>query len=212
MVLRLADTSPRIRAITCSLFLYLGISGCDALPDVNEGDIIFHTSRSTQSLAVQQATNSRYSHMGIILFREGKPTVFEASARVKYTPLNEWIARGTDGRYVLKRLKTAQQALTPDALEKLRKTADTFAGKPYDLTFEWSDERIYCSELVWKIYDRALGIRIGELQKIREFNLDAPAVKQKIKERYGDKIPLEETVISPQAMFESPLLIIAAEQ
>ncbi|MCL2161246.1 MAG: YiiX family permuted papain-like enzyme [Betaproteobacteria bacterium] len=211
MALRPANTTtPWIRAITCFFFLSFGIGNSDAQPDVKEGDIIFHTSRSAQSLAVQQATNSRYSHMGIILFRKGKPTVFEASATVRYTPLKEWIARGTNGRYVLKRLKTPQ--LTADALKKLRKTADTFAGKPYDLTFEWSDERIYCSELVWKIYDRALGIRIGERQKIREFNLDAPAVRQKIKERYGNRIPMEETVISPQAMFDSPLLITVAER
>jgi hypothetical protein len=182
------------------------------LPRVNEGDIIFQTSRSAQSQAIQQATASRYSHMGLILFRLGKPCVFEAAATVHYTPLAEWIARGIGDHYVVKRLKTAQQTLTPDALKKLRKTAETFVGKPYDLTFAWTDERIYCSELVWKIYDRALGIRIGKLQKIREFNLKAPAVKQKIRERYGNRIPLEETVIAPQAMFDSPLVTVVAEQ
>jgi hypothetical protein len=195
------------------LLACLGASAyAHALPKVSEGDIIFHTSRSAQSQAVQQATGSRYSHMGIILFRKGKPWVFEASATVKYTPLTEWIARGTHKHYVVKRLKTARQTLTPKALEKLRKTARAFVGKPYDLTFGWSDERMYCSELVWKIYDRALGIRVGHLQKIKEFNLDAPAVKQKIRERYGDKVPLEETVISPQAMFDSPLLRVVAEK
>jgi len=184
-----------------------------ALPAVSEGDIIFHTSRSAQSQAIQQATGSRYSHMGLILFRQGKPYVFEAVATVKYTPLAEWIARGEGGHYVVKRLKTAQRTLTPEAVEKLRQTAATFVGKPYDLVFAWSDERIYCSELVWKIYDRALGIRIGDLQRLREFNLDAPAVKQKIRERYGDKkLPLDESVITPQAMFASPLLAVVAEQ
>ena len=191
------------------LFLVcLGGGFAHALPPVKEGDIIFHTSRSEQSQAIQQATGSPYTHMGIILFRQGKPYVFEASATVRYTPLDKWIASGIDGRYVVKRLKTARQILTPDALKKLRETADAFTGKPYDLTFEWSDERIYCSELVWKIYDRALGVRIGKLQKIRDFNLDAPAVKEKIQERYSNGAPLEEIVISPQAMFESPLLMV----
>jgi len=191
----------------------LGVVGCTpALPAVNEGDVIFQTSRSAQSQAIQQATGSRYSHMGIILFRDDKPQVFEAAATVKYTPLTQWIARGEGGHYVVKRLRDAPPILTPEALEKLHHAADTFVGKPYDLTFEWSDERIYCSELVWKMYDRALGIQIGKLQKIREFNLDAPAVKQKLRERYGDKVPLDETVISPQAMFESPLLITVAER
>ncbi|MCL2789930.1 MAG: YiiX family permuted papain-like enzyme [Desulfobulbus sp.] len=211
---RLFHQFVRIGLISCVLFLAcLSASGCtDGLPTVNEGDLIFHTSRSAQSQAIQQATGSRYSHMGLILFRRGKPYVLEAASTVQYTPLAEWIARGAGGHYVVKRLKTAPQTLTPDALEKLRQTADTFVDKPYDLTFEWTDDRLYCSELVWKIYDRALGIQIGKLQKIREFNLDAPAVKQKLRERYGNKIPLEETVIAPQAMFESPLLTVVAER
>jgi len=180
-----------------------------AKPTLQEGDIVFHASRSAQSQAIQQATRSRYSHMGLILFRQGKPYVLEAVSTVKYTPLHTWVARGEGGHYVAKRLKTAQQTLTPEALEKLREIAHSFVGKPYDLTFEWTDERLYCSELVWKIYERALGIRIGKLQKISEFNLEAPVVLQKIRERYGNHshLPLEETVISPQAMFESPLLL-----
>jgi uncharacterized protein YycO len=204
--------SARTGLLSCFLACFSLIGCAKAQPAVNEGDIIFHTSRSAQSQAVQQATGSRYSHMGLVLFRQGKPTVFEASSTVKYTPLAEWIARGTGGHYVVKRLKTAQQTLTPEALEKLNKVATTFVGKSYDLTFEWTDDRIYCSELVWKIYDRALGLQIGALQKIREFNLDTPAVKQKIQERYGNQVPMDETVISPQAMFESPLLTVVAER
>jgi hypothetical protein len=70
-----------------------------------DGDIIFHTSRSAQSVAIQRATHSRYSHVGIIFIREGQPHVFEAIATVRYTPLAKWTARGADSRYVVKRLK-----------------------------------------------------------------------------------------------------------
>lgn len=177
------------------------------LPRVQEGDIIFHTSRSAQSLAIQQATGSRYSHMGIILLRDGKPYVFEAVATVKFTPLAAWIDRGEKKHFVVKRLKNAEQILTAPMQSRLRQQALRFAGKPYDSLFSWSDEKLYCSELVWKIYDRALGIHIGKLQKVREFNFSAPAVQQKLRERYGTRIPWNESVISPGAMFESPKLV-----
>src|SRR5688572_15846444 len=162
-----------------------------SLPAVRDGDVIFHTSQSSQSIAIQRATHSPYSHMGIIFVRAGKPYVFEASSTVKYTPLNEWIARGKDARYVLKRLRTP---LTDLQVTKLRKAAKPFEGQAYDLTFEWSDTKIYCSELVWKIYDRALGVELGELQKLREFDLSDAAVRTKMKQRYGDKIPLDSPV------------------
>ncbi|HNT51043.1 MAG TPA: YiiX/YebB-like N1pC/P60 family cysteine hydrolase, partial [Cyclobacteriaceae bacterium] len=85
-------------------------------------------------------------------------------------------------------------------------------GKNYDLYFEWSDDRMYCSELVWKIYFEATGISIGSLQKLNEFNLTNSVVKQKLKERYGNKIPLHEKVISPECMFNSAVLVTVLEK
>ena len=89
---------------------------------------------------------------------------------------------------------------------------ESFKGKPYDIYFEWSDDRIYCSELVWKIYHECAGVDIGELEKLSSFNLDEPAVKQKLKERYGNDIPMDEQVISPASIFESDLLMIVVER
>jgi Permuted papain-like amidase enzyme, YaeF/YiiX, C92 family len=109
------------------------------------GDLIFQTSLSSQSQAIQAATHSKYSHCGILYIENGKYFVFEAVQPVKMTPLANWIARGEDGHYVIKRLKDAERILTPEVL-------------------------------------------------------------QKMKERYGNKIPLEETVISPAAIFESNVL------
>ena len=194
---------PRFALLACLVFTV--VTACShTLPPVKDGDIVFQTSRSSQSLAVRHATHSRYSHMGIVFIRHGQPDVFEASATVHYTPLAKWIARGVHGKVVIKRLR---QGLTTAQVRRLRAVARRFSGKPYDLTFEWSDSRIYCSELVWKIYDRALGVRIGKLQKLREFDLSDPAVRTKIKERYGDAVPMDETVISPAAMYISPLLV-----
>jgi hypothetical protein len=179
---------------------------------VHDGDLIFQTSRSAQSHAVQQATGSPYSHMGLVFVRDGEPYVLEASATVRYTPLARWIMGGVGHHFVVKRLIDADRILTLAAMDKVKQSAATFVGHPYDLTFEWSDERIYCSELVWKIYDRSLGIQIGTLQQIKDFNLSDPVVAALMKQRYGAAVPLAETVISPVAMFNSPLLAEVTSQ
>jgi len=175
--------------------------------ELKDGDLIFQTSRSSQSKAIQLATNSQYSHCGIV-FKEGNSFyVFEAVQPVKRTPLAEWIARGEKGEYVVKRLKNAEQTLTPDVIQKMKEIGKGFYGKNYDLAFEWTDEKIYCSELIWKIYQRATGIEIGNLEQLGDFDLSSKVVKQKIKERYGEKIPLDELVISPASLFESDKLV-----
>jgi uncharacterized protein YycO len=175
--------------------------------EIKNGDLIFQTSLSPQSKAIQLATKSKYSHCGLIYKDGNNFYVFEAVQPVKRTPLDKWIARGQDGKYVIKRLKNADQVLTPTTLTKMKQVGDQFKGKNYDLTFEWSDNKIYCSELIWKIYQRATGIEIGKLEKLSDFDLTNEAVKKIMKERYGDNIPAEEIVISPASIFDSELLM-----
>jgi uncharacterized protein YycO len=201
-----------MRSIYLLLLLVAGCSAKASLPAVEDGDVIFQTSRSSQSLAIQRATGSPLSHMGMIFVRDGRPYVLEASKTVRYTPLDKWIERGVGGHYEVQRLRDATSVLTSKKRAELLRVAEAFIGRPYDLTFDWSDDRMYCSELVWKVYDRALGIQIGTLQKVRDFNLADPTVKAKMQERYGSNVPLDAPVISPVAMERSPLLVMVAKQ
>lgn len=169
------------------------------------GDIIFHTSTSNQSFAIQEATQSPYSHVGLIENLEGKLFVLEAVQPVKRTALDEWISRGEDSKYVIKRLGNIDYLKTEKGKEHWKQLVDLYLGKPYDIYFQWSDDRIYCSELVWKMYNQLLGIEIGALQKLNE--LKWQLAEAQLVERYGDNIPWEEKIISPQAIFESPHLI-----
>lgn len=171
-----------------------------------EGDILFQTSRSAQSVAIQKATHSPYSHVGIVLFRDGAPYVFEAVQPVKFTRLKAWIKRGKEGRFVAKRTR---KPLSPAAVASMHRLAARYAGRPYDLTFEWSNKRMYCSELVWKLY-RGAGITLTPLSRLGSFDLGDAVVKKIMKQRYGDRVPLDEPVIAPSALFDSPLLVTVA--
>lgn len=198
--------------ILFSILLVISIFSCNKVAldaDVNRlqnGDIIFQTSTSAQSKAIQLATHSKYSHCGLI-YKDigGHYFVLEAIQPVTKTPLLKWIARGKDAHFVVKRLKDTS-ALTPKALRKMKDVGTEMIGRNYDLYFEWSNDRIYCSELIWKIYKQGTGLEIGHLQKLKDFDLHQLAVKQKLIERYGKNIPKEEKVISPSAIFYSNLL------
>ncbi|MEO0468095.1 MAG: YiiX family permuted papain-like enzyme [Bacteroidota bacterium] len=179
---------------------------------LQQGDMIFHTSTSSQSQALQLATHSPYSHMGILFQEKGKWFVFEAVQPVKMTALDRWIKRGKDQHYVVKRHRDAEEILTDSVLGEMKQLGKAFAGKNYDLAFGWSDEQVYCSELVWKLYQRAAGIEIGRLANLKDFDLTSPLVNTKLQERYGENLPLEEIVISPAAMFnDSDLITVCAQ-
>jgi len=176
-------------------------------PQLRDGDLIFHTSLSAQSRAIQLATHSPHSHCGILYRVAEKWQVFEAVQPVKLTPLADWVARGQGSHFVTKRLRDANAALTPAAVVRLKAAGQPLLGHAYDLYFGWSDDRIYCSELIWKVYERGLGRRLGQLQQLRDFDLSNPAVQAKLRERYGRNLPLGETVISPVSIFNSPELV-----
>ncbi|QJB31351.1 YiiX family permuted papain-like enzyme [Chitinophaga oryzae] len=176
------------------------------------GDVIFQESMSDLSTAIKEATHSKYSHCGIILPKDGQLYVYEALQPVRYTPLQQWINRGRKGHYVIKRLKDADSVVTAATVRKMIDAGKKYNGKNYDFYFGWSDERIYCSELVWKIYRETTGLELGKLEQLKDFDLSSPAVKEQMKQIYGNNIPLSEQIISPVSMFNSPLLTTVEEK
>jgi uncharacterized protein YycO len=173
---------------------------------LKDGDIIFQTSQSPQCEAVRIATNSKFSHCGIIYNINGNWFVFEAVQPVKLTRFEEWIQHGKDNKYVVKRLKNADKVLTTEVLQKMKDYSQQFNGKQYDAYFEWTDTRIYCSELIWKIYKNAAGIELSKLRELKDFNLTDARVQKILKERYGTEIPLEEKVVAPADLADSNVL------
>ena len=164
--------------------------------------------------------------MGIILRHDDTLMVYEAVGPVKFTSISDWIDRDPGEHFVVKRLKNAENILTKENLEKLERVAACDAGGNARCEHHQRDgdhpdlwhERHRClrhgdrAELVWKIYDRALGIEVGGLRKMKDFDLSSREVQMKLEERYPNGVPLEETVISPQDVFQSDALATVYSQ
>lgn len=172
---------------------------------LKNGDIVFIVNPSGQGKAIQLATKSKYTHVGIVLIENGKTMIYHAVEPVSKNTFDEFVGMSADGKYYIKRLKD-QSKLTQDVISKMLTEAKSQLGIHYDLGFSWNDDELYCSEFVWKLYNHALGIDVGKLRPLKEFDLTHPAVKQKLTERYGKNIPLNENMISPGDMYESELL------
>ena len=181
------------------------------ITDLKDGDLIFQTSQSSQCKAVRIATNSKFSHCGIVYKINNEYFVYEAVQPVKLTKLEQWITHGKDNKYLVKRLKNRDAVLGVYALQKMKDYGNKFLNKNYDLYFEWSDDKIYCSELLWKIYKDGAGIELCKLEKLKSFNLKNPTVQVILKERYGNNIPMEEAVVAPCQIVDSKILEIVID-
>ena len=157
---------------------------------------------------VHALTGSRWTHMGVIFNEPQGAVVLEAVSPVKKTALQPWIARGRDKRYVVKRLRDADSKLSPDVIDKLRKLGDTWLGRPYDLRFRWDDQSLYCSELAYKLLDRAAGVRVGKLQRADEMNLADERVQRALRKRFANaSFDPAETIVTPDSMFNDDQLL-----
>ena len=172
--------------------------------DFREGDIVFSSSEAGQGEAIIAATASPFTHCGIVFVKDGRLMVLEAVQPVRASTLEDFIARGKPEAFAALRLKTA---LTPEAYQKARVWAEAQIGRDYDVRFGWDDKKLYCSELVWKVYQHA-GVELCPPRKFRDYDLQRPAVKRIIEQRYGgmDKLPLDEKVVAPSDLAASPLL------
>jgi len=193
--------------ITFSVLFFVFSSCSQVDKKFQDGDIFFQPSFSQQSKAVEIATNSPYSHCGILFYENGKPYVYEAIQPVGKKTLEDWIASGINGEYVVKRL-IDKSKLTKENIQLMKKYALSQFGKNYDAVFNRSDKEMYCSELVWKIYKEQLNITLAKPLPLREFNIDAIEVRKIMQQRYGKNIPYDELMVAPSQLFDSELLEI----
>lgn len=175
------------------------------LSSLREGDIVFTASEAGQGEAIIAATGSIYTHCGIVFQKKGRFMVLEAVQPVGVVSLEDFKSRGRPGTFAARRLKTA---VTPANYRKAREWGLAQVGKNYDVRFQWGDDKLYCSELVWKIYSQA-GVELCPVRRFRDYDLQKPAVRQIINERFGgmDRVPMNEKVIAPSDLADSSLLM-----
>lgn len=174
------------------------------LPDsleLKSGDILFQDFNSGLNTPIKLITKSKYSHVGMVVMVKGKPQILEAVQPVRLADPKEWINRHPKGEFVVKRHKKADSIITPEIENKLEAFYKKQLGKNYDIKFAWTDNDMYCSELVWKVYNEVFHLNAGKQQKLKDLDASHPAVQAKLKELFGDNIPWEETVVSPQDIF-----------
>lgn len=177
---------------------------------LQNGDLIFIKGNSQQAQFLKMVTGSDWSHVGMVFFHKDKWQIIEGVQPVKWSDLSSFVSRSTNHEFSIKRLKEEYQPLDAN---KLKNYAQKFLGKDYDLLFKFDDQRIYCSELVWKSYDRTNHIQIGALKKIGDYNLDQPGIWEEIERRhrllneeFSREVYLDTLAITPVDMYTSDLL------
>jgi len=212
-----------LKSLVLSAFFLFSLSSHAALEDsLRNGDIVFIRSKSDQSKALEEVTQSVWTHMGIALkldatqsqlvdsSEDGVWTVVHSGGPVRFDLLDTFLASGT--KHSVKRLKAGVDF---EKAKKLFNSAKPYADRktPYDVYFTVPER--YCSGFVAKVYKKALGIDLGVESTIAELEMSGPEAKKILTQRFSAKARAPFTVekwktkttITPVSIYNSPLLI-----
>lgn len=167
-----------------------------------EGDILFQSlPRGLLVNAIEGVSGSPYSHCAIVSRQDGEWVVYEAYRQVEVTPLREFLFRGRERGFVVYRLKAEHQPQVPAMIEQVQ----SYLGRPYDARYRLDEERIYCSELIFKSYrDATDGQQLGKLVRLGDLNWQP--YESTIQHFEGGPVPLEREMITPKELALSPQL------
>ncbi len=81
----------------------------------------------------------------------------------------------------------------------------TLLGRPYDYHYAPGDSQIYCSELVYKVAERQLGVKVGIWDKLGDLNWKP--WEKFIREIEDGQLPLDRPMITPVGLTRSPEVV-----
>ncbi|MFM2016552.1 MAG: hypothetical protein RL007_208 [Bacteroidota bacterium] len=183
-----------------------------ALPPVFDGDIIMINSNSPQAVLLNQLVGGKYNHVGIIFQRkkDGILMVTDVQDSVVATPLTDFVASAVNGEVCVLRLKDASKVLNEDKVRSLREATRSYAKKPFDPVLNWDDSKIYSSELVWKVYDKSMMLKLCKTGTVADFDISEQKQKE-LSSTYGGNVSNKDEAVSPDAIYNSPKLEIIYE-
>jgi hypothetical protein len=149
--------------------------------------------------AIEGASESPYSHCGILVRKGDAWFILEVIGPVRETHLAKWINQARDRHYHVFRLEAEHERNIPAFI----KAAKEYMGRPYDIRYRMDDKKIYCSELIFKGYRDATGESLGKLVKFGDLKWvrHTPVILA-----IEGSIPLNRIMITPRHLSEAKQL------
>jgi len=137
----------------------------------------------------------------MVVIKHHKIYVIEAIGPVKYTPLSRWLKQGRDNFTQLRPVDFEYHQIT-----RVVREAEKLLGKPYDIQYELDEEKIYCSELIYKAYLRATQKEVGKKEQLNTLNWKPH--QEFIKYICRGQLPLNRELVTPESLAVNSNFII----
>lgn len=174
-----------------SMLLLAGCGNSIDVADLQEGDVVFIESQSSQSPYIKVGTMSKWTHCGVVVNTPQGMKVLEASKTVRLTPFAKFIDSAKNENWTVKRPKL--KLTEPISYSK-------YLGMPYDLEFKFNNGKMYCSELVWLVY-KDQEIELCKPRKVSSFIFTRIPKVRNLMQKRG--ITMEQQAVAPVDLYKA---------
>ena len=174
-----------------SMLLLAGCGNSIDVADIQEGDVVFIESQSSQSPYIKVGTMSKWTHCGVVVNTPQGMKVLEASKTVRLTPFAKFIGSAKNENWTVKRPKL--KLTKPISYSK-------YLGLPYDLEFKFNNGKMYCSELVWLVY-KDQEIELCKPRKVSSFIFTRIPKVRNLMQKRG--ITMEQQAVAPVDLYKA---------
>jgi hypothetical protein len=134
------------------------------------GDVLLQPLNCWACSLIEEEEETRFSHIGVVIATTPEVRVAEAYGKVRAVSLSSFDSKTERGQTILvlrfRNLALQKRLLDESSRFKALYQSD-FDGAEYDSAFRWNNfdasgrERLYCSELVTKLFQAFAGVEIG---------------------------------------------------
>lgn len=174
---------------------------------LRSGDIVFRMGDARvargwfpMSRFLANASNSKFSHTGIVSVEDGEPVVYDTTrTSVARQPFCVWILDNV-GNFGVKRLRSESRDKIPQVIEYCH---DVYARQvPFDYELGLDDSALYCVELTEKAFRHAGiklsdPIRLGDMERAGDYPIQMMGIASASRWALDKPLSFEQEVFFP---------------
>ncbi|MBP0616717.1 hypothetical protein [Jiella mangrovi] len=141
--------------------------------DWQTAQLIFEEEEGPLAEALQAATKSPYTHVGIVRITGGGPVVLDTKPALWENFVEEFIANGVGGHYAVYEVR----GLSGDAIFTPARMANDYLNAPDDPYLRPGGPELSGAELVQLVY-RSVGYELGRSVRFEDLDIERPEFRR----------------------------------
>ncbi|WP_127716890.1 YiiX/YebB-like N1pC/P60 family cysteine hydrolase [Halobacteriovorax sp. HLS] len=147
-----------MKRLLLTISFVLSINALSAMPKLKVGDIILLDLDCYSCQVIEDETNSRFSHSGVVISDGRELYVAQSLSNVHHLKVNDFL-RMTK-KFIVKR-----PVVNIDRFKKYHWQVykRNYYQLPFDYLYLWDDESLYCSEFIYKFMNALIDFKNFEV-------------------------------------------------